>query len=84
LRRGGLPIKVYSTPTCPYCAMLREFLRHNKIEFEEIDIAANRDAALEVIAKSGQRSVPIIDIDGTIIIGYNEAAIKERLNTIQK
>ena len=79
-----MPIKVYSTPTCPYCTMLKEFLKRNNIEFEEIDVAANRDAAVEMIAKSGQMGVPVIDIDGTMIIGYNEAAIRERLNSIQK
>jgi len=79
-----LPIKVYSTPTCPYCSMLKEFLKRNNIEFEEIDVATNRDAAVEMIAKSGQMGVPVIDIDGTVVIGYNEAAIRERLNSIQK
>ena len=79
-----MPIKVYSTPTCPYCSMLKEFLRRNNIEFEEIDVAANRDAAVEMIAKSGQMGVPVIDIDGTVVIGFNEAAIRGRLNSIQK
>jgi len=77
-------IKLYSSPTCPYCTVLREFLKRSNIEFEEIDVASNRDAAVEMIAKSGQMGVPVIDIDGTIIIGYNEAAIRERLNSIQK
>jgi len=79
-----LPVKVYFTPTCPYCTMLKEFLKRNNIEFEEIDVAANRDAAVEMIAKSGQMGVPVIDIEGTIIVGYNEAAIRERLNSIEK
>jgi len=79
-----LLIKVYFTPTCPYCTMLKEFLKRNNIEFEEIDVATSRDAAVEMIAKSGQMGVPVIDIDGTIIVGYNEAAVRERLNSIQK
>lgn len=79
-----MPIKVYSTPTCPYCTMLKEFLKRHNIEFEEIDVAANREAAVEMIVKSGQIGVPVVDIDGTIIVGYNEAAIRERLNSIQK
>jgi len=79
-----VPIKVYTTPACPYCTILKEFLKRNNVEFEEIDVAANRDAALEMIAKSGQIGVPVIDIDGTIVIGYNETAIRERLNSIQK
>jgi len=64
--------------------MLKEFLKRNNIEFEEIDVATSRDAAVEMIAKSGQMGVPVIDIDGTIIVGYNEAAVRERLNSIQK
>jgi glutaredoxin len=64
--------------------MLKEFLKRNNIEFEEIDVVANRDGAVEMIAKSGQIGVPVMDIDGTIIIGYNEAAIRERLNFVQK
>lgn len=79
-----MPIKVYTTPACPYCTILKEFLKRNNVEFEEIDVAANRDAAVEMIAKSGQMGVPVIDIDGTIVIGYNETAIRERLNSIQK
>lgn len=79
-----MAIKLYSTPTCPYCTMLREFLKRNNIEFEEIDVASNREAAVEMIAKTGQIGVPVIDIDGTIIIGYNEVAIRGRLNSIQK
>ena len=79
-----MPVRVYFTPTCPYCTMLKEFLKRNNIEFEEMDVAANRDAAVEMIAKSGQMGVPVIDIEGTIIVGYNEAAIRERLNSIQK
>ena len=77
-----MTIKVYSTPTCPYCTMLKEFLNRNNVEFEEIDVASNSDAAVEMIVKSGQKSVPVLDIDGTIIIGYNETAIRERLNSI--
>jgi glutaredoxin-like YruB-family protein len=79
-----VPVKVYTTPTCPYCTILKEFLKRNNVEFEEIDVAANRDAAVEMIAKSGQMGVPVIDIDGTIVIGYDETAIRERLNSIQK
>lgn len=64
--------------------MLKEFLKRHNIEFEEIDVAANREAAVEMIVKSGQIGVPVVDIDGTIIVGYNEVAIRERLNSIQK
>ncbi len=73
-------IKVYSTPTCPYCRMVKDFLKQNKIEFEDIDVAADVEAAKEMVAKSGQMAVPVLDIDGTIIVGADLRAIKRALN----
>lgn len=73
-------VKVYSTPTCPYCHMVKDFLKQNKIEFEDIDVATNTEAAREMVAKSGQMAVPVLDIDGTIIVGADLRAIKKALN----
>ena len=73
-------IKVYSTPTCPYCRMVKDFLKQNKIEFEDIDVATNTEAAREMVAKSGQMAVPVLDIDGTIIVGVDLKAVKKALN----
>ena len=73
-------IKVYSTPTCPYCRMVKDFLKQNKIEFEDIDVATNTEAAREMVAKSGQMAVPVLDIDGTIIVGADLKAVKKALN----
>lgn len=73
-------IKMYSTPTCPYCRMVKDFLKQNKIEFEDIDVATNTEAAREMVAKSGQMAVPVLDIDGTIIVGADLKAIKKALN----
>jgi len=73
-------IKVYSTPTCPWCERVKEFLKERKVEFEDIDVSMNREAAMEMIEKSGQMGVPVIDINGRIIIGFNQAAIEEALN----
>ena len=72
-------VKVYSTPTCPYCHAAKEFLKENKIRFEEIDVSKNSDAAKEMIEKSGQMGVPVIDIDGQIIIGFDRQAVKKAL-----
>jgi glutaredoxin 3 len=72
-------VKVYSTPACPYCHMTKEFLKKNNIKFEDIDASKNHEAAHEMIEKSGQMGVPVIDIDGKIIIGYNVPALKEAL-----
>ncbi len=72
-------IKVFSTPTCPYCHMLKDFLHDKKVEFEDIDVAADHDAAKEMIAKSGQMGVPQIEINGKIIVGFDKPAIEKEL-----
>lgn len=71
---------VYSTPTCPFCMRTKNFLKEHNIEFEDIDASADRAKAEEMIRKSGQTGVPVIDIDGNIVIGYNVARLKELLN----
>lgn len=70
---------IYTTPACPYCAMTKAFLRKNGVEFVEVNVAEDKAAALEMIQKSGQMGVPVLDIDGEIIVGYNLNAIKKAL-----
>ena len=72
-------VKIYSTVACPYCHMVKEFLKKNNIKFEEIDVASNHEAANEMIEKSGQMGVPVTEIDGKMIVGYNVQALKEAL-----
>jgi len=72
-------VKVYYSPFCPYCAMAREFLKRQAIKFEEVNVQENRAAAIEMIKKSGQNGVPVIDIDGKIIVGFDEPALREAL-----
>ena len=74
-----MKVKVYSTPACPYCHMAKDFLKQNNIDFEDIDVSRDQKAAQEMIEKSGQMGVPVIDVDGKIIIGYNVTALKEAL-----
>ena len=74
-----MTITVYSTPTCPYCKLVKEFLREKGFEFTEIDVAANHDAATKMVKISGQMGVPVIDIDGKVIVGWNKAALEEIL-----
>ena len=76
---GKVKVKVYSTPTCPYCHAAKEFLKENKIPFQDIDVSKDQTAAQEMIEKSGQMGVPVIDIGGTIIVGYDKEAIKKAL-----
>jgi len=72
-------IKVYSTPTCPYCVAVKSFLKENNVQFEDIDVSQNDLAAREMIEKSGQMGVPVIDIDGEIIVGFDRERIKSLL-----
>jgi glutaredoxin-like YruB-family protein len=72
-------VKVYSTPTCPYCVRAKHFLRDNNINFEDFNVAEDEKAAKEMIAKSGQMGVPMIEIDGEIIVGFDREKIKQAL-----
>jgi len=72
-------IKVYSTPSCPYCVTLKNFLKEHNIQFEDIDVSQNEIAQKEMIEKSGQMGVPVADIDGEIVIGFDQDKIKKLL-----
>jgi glutaredoxin-like YruB-family protein len=72
-------VKVYSTPTCPYCIRTKQFLTENNIVFENIDVSNNHAAAEEMVSKSGQMGVPVLDIEGEIIVGYDKEKIKQAL-----
>ncbi len=61
---------VYSTPTCQYCVMAKNYFKDNKVEFEDIDVAADPAKGQEMVAKSGQMGVPVIDIEGKIVVGF--------------
>jgi len=75
-----MKIKVYSTPACPYCYALKDFLREHKIEFEDIDVSADPKAAEEMIRKSGQMGVPVTEIDGEIVVGFDKEKLEKLLN----
>ena len=74
-----MAIKVYSTQTCPWCHRLKEYLQSKGVQFEDIDVSENEDAAQEIIEKSGQMGVPVLDINGKIIVGFDQAAIDAEL-----
>lgn len=79
MEKGKIKVKVYSTPTCPYCAMAKDFLSKHGVDFEDIDVASDREAATYIVEKSGQMGVPIIEIDGKIIVGFDRDAISKAL-----
>ncbi len=61
---------VYSTPTCPYCVFAKNFFKTNDIPFEDVDVSQDRARAMEMIQKSGQMGVPVIDIGGQVVVGF--------------
>ena len=72
-------VLVYSTETCPYCKMVEGYLKDKGVKFEEINVTNDQEKAKEMVEKSGQMGVPVIDIDGEIIIGFNQPKIEETL-----
>jgi len=75
-------VTVYSTSTCPYCVMAKDWLKGKKVEYEDVNVGINQEKAREMITKSGQMGVPVIDIDGEVIIGFDrpkmETALKNK------
>jgi glutaredoxin-like YruB-family protein len=63
-------VLVYSTPICPYCVYAKQYFTKNGVAFTDIDVSRDRAAAREMIAKSGQMGVPVIDIGGEIVVGF--------------
>lgn len=74
-----MSVIVYSTPTCTWCHKAKDYLRDHQIEFKEVNVAEDYTAAMEMVQKSGQRGVPVLDINGTIIVGFNQPAIDRTL-----
>jgi len=72
-------VRVYSTPTCPWCHKTKEWLKEKNIEFEDINVAEDQKAAAEMVEATGQRGVPVIQIDDNYIVGYDVAKMKELL-----
>ena len=72
-------VKVYSTPTCGFCKAAKQFLKDNSVEFESIDVSADQRAAEEMIEKTGQMGVPVIEVDNEVIIGFDKAKLEKLL-----
>jgi len=72
-------VKVYSTPTCPWCAKVKEYLKEKKVDYEDLNVAEDDKARKVMIEKSGQMGVPVIEIGETIIVGFDKEAIDKAL-----
>jgi glutaredoxin-like YruB-family protein len=68
-------VKIYSTSMCPYCTTLKEFLKERGVEFEEIDVSQDEKAMKEMVEKTGQMGVPVMEIDEEIVIGFDREKI---------
>ena len=71
---------IYTTPTCPYCHLAKEFFQEHNVAFEEFNVAEDEQAREEMIKKSKQTGVPVIEIDDKIIVGFDQEKIKKALN----
>jgi glutaredoxin 3 len=74
-----MSVVVYSTQTCPYCHKAKDFLKEKGVEFEDVDVSQDQERAKEMVEKSGQMGVPVLDVNGTIIIGFDQPKIEEAL-----
>ena len=72
-------VKIYTTSTCPWCVKTKEFFKENNVKYDEINVGENEQARNEMFEKSGQFGVPVIDANGTIIVGFDKGALKRAL-----
>jgi len=72
-------VRLFTTPTCPYCYTLKEFLKEHNVAFEEIDISQDSKSRDFIIEKTGKMEVPVIDIEGEIIAGFDRQKIVKLL-----
>jgi glutaredoxin-like YruB-family protein len=76
-----MKVRVYSTSTCPYCKMAKTFLDEKGIAYDDLDVAADAEARNEMLKKSGQMGVPVIDFDGEVIIGFDRERLAGLIQT---
>ena len=74
-----MKVTIYTTPYCTYCKMAKEYFKSKGIEYEEHDVMADVAKREEMVKKSGQLGVPVIDIDGKIVMGFDKPKINEYL-----
>ncbi len=72
-------VTVYTTPTCPWCTTVKNFLRKNGIRYTEVDVASDQNAAKAMVSKSGQQGVPQTEINGEMVIGFDQSKLKRLL-----
>ena len=78
-KAGKNNVKVYTTSTCPWCVKTKEFLKANSIKYQEVNVGVDQKARNDMFEKSGQFGVPVTDVNGTIIIGFDREGLKKAL-----
>ncbi|HEY9480697.1 MAG TPA: glutaredoxin domain-containing protein [Candidatus Paceibacterota bacterium] len=73
-------VEIYSTPVCKYCSAAKDFFKAHNIAYTEYDVASDEAKKKEMIEKSGQLGVPVIDVGGDIVVGYDEVVLKQLLS----
>jgi glutaredoxin 3 len=74
-----MAISLYTTPSCTYCRKAKDWFRQNNIRFSEYDVSRDQRKADEMVRKSGQMGVPVIDVNGRVIVGFNQPEIERAL-----
>lgn len=69
-------VTIYTTPTCSFCKMAKSYFEENNVDFEERDVTTNDASLNEMVEKSGQMGVPVIEIDGKVVVGFNKEKLK--------
>lgn len=73
-------VKIYSTPSCVYCKMAKAFFNEHNVKYQDFNVQEDLNAQHEMIAKSQQLGVPVIDVDGEIYVGFDRSALAHALN----
>lgn len=75
-------VTIYTTPSCVYCKMAKEFFAKNNVAYEEKNVVVDLQAREDMVKKSGQMGVPVIEVDGTVIVGFDQPRLKEVLGVL--
>ncbi|MFB6224855.1 MAG: glutaredoxin family protein [Candidatus Paceibacteria bacterium] len=79
-----MDVTIYTTPTCQYCKMAKQYFEENNIDYTEYDVSENEEKRSEMVEKSGQMGVPVIDIGGQLIVGFDKSAVSDALEKAQQ
>lgn len=75
-----MTVTIYSTPTCTYCKMAKDYFNEHKVAYQEFDVASDIEKRKEMVDKSGQLGVPVIEINGQVVVGFDEDTIASLIN----